>query len=75
MLPRDRFVAGLAAFLVAHVCYVDRVLDRAARGTARSPSLPSCVALPVVPVVAVTVLRSLRGRPAHRAPRSRSTRS
>lgn len=46
MLPSDRFVAGLAAFLVAHLCYVPGLLlDR-----------PGAVALGVaILVVAVTV--------------------
>lgn len=61
MLPSDRFVAGLGAFLVAHLCYVPGLLlDR-----------PSAVALVVASVVTVAfvgavarvVLRSISAGP------------
>lgn len=66
MLPRDRFVAGLTAFLVAHVCYVTGFwTEPPAAGTLALVAV--FVAVPVVPVVR-TVLRSLRDRPALAAP-------
>jgi uncharacterized membrane protein YhhN len=46
MLPRDRFVAGLAAFFVAHVCYIAGFLADA----------PTAVALVVSAVIVAAVI-------------------
>ena len=67
MLPRDAFVPGLAAFLVAHVCYVV--------GFWTDP--PAAVAMVIAAVIVVagrrarsrrTVLRALASEPALRPP-------
>lgn len=62
MLPRDRFVPGLAAFLVGHLCYVAGFV---ARGLPGGPWV--LLAVLVVPV-AVAILRGVRSRPQLRAP-------
>lgn len=66
MLPSDRFVAGLAAFLVAHLCYIAGFWTDPPAGTALALAVV-VVALPVA-LVAVPVLRALRGDPNMRAP-------
>lgn len=66
MLPRDAFVAGLASFLVAHVCYVI--------GFWTDPPAAAALAVAAVVVVlavsplAVRILRSLSEEPALRPP-------
>lgn len=52
MLPRDRFVAGLASFLVAHVFYV-------AAFAPRPPALAAPVVLAVLLVYGIVLLRAL----------------
>jgi uncharacterized membrane protein YhhN len=66
MLPSDRFVAGLAAFLVAHVCYIAGFWTDPPAATA--VALAAAVVAPPVALVAVPVLRALRGDPRMRAP-------
>ncbi len=51
MLPSDRFVPGLAAFLVGHVCYVVGLLQPPAGGTFAFS--PTGIAVAVVVVAAV----------------------
>ena len=62
MLPSDRFVAGLASFLLAHVAYIAGFLvdppDSAAIGVA------ALVVIVVAPALAAPVVWSLRRRPA-----------
>jgi len=66
MLPRDAFVPGLAAFLIAHVCYVVGFwTDPPAVGAFVLAAV--IVALLVGPV-AVRILRALGGEPALRPP-------
>ena len=61
MLPRDAFVAGLAAFLVAHVCYVV--------GFWTDP--PAAVAMLVASVVVVIAVAPIaRTRPARAGERT-----
>lgn len=52
MLPRDRFVAGLASFLVAHVCYVVAFNAPPVRGVAAwvIATVAAAVALAAAPV-------------------------
>ena len=66
MLPSDRFVAGLAAFLVAHLCYLGGFLTR-------GPTLTGFVVAATVVVVlvlpvAVRIVRGLEDAPAMRGP-------
>lgn len=49
MLPRDRFVAGLASFLVAHICYIAGLLQLPGE-------LPGAVAGAVVVTVMVATI-------------------
>ncbi len=61
MLPRDRFVPGLAAFLVGHLCYVVGFLVRGVDpNVARGVTV--AVMLGVVGRLAFRVLRALRSR-------------
>ena len=66
MLPADRFVAGLAAFLVGHVCYVAGFWsygpDPLAFGVA------AVVVVVVVAPIAVRILGALRSTPGLRGP-------
>lgn len=64
MLPRDRFVAGLAAFLLAHLAYVAGLWAHGPAGDAFVVATV-VVALAVAPV-AVRVLRALRSDPSVR---------
>jgi uncharacterized membrane protein YhhN len=66
MLPRDAFVAGLAAFLVAHVCYVVGFWTDPPGAVAMLVSA-IVVVLAVAPV-ARTVLGALGSEPALRPP-------
>jgi len=66
MLPRDRFVAGLAAFLAGHVCYIAGFWTDPPAGAALALAA-AVLALPIA-LVAVPVLRALRGDPHVRAP-------
>ena len=63
MLPRDRFVPGLVAFLLAHVAYVVGLLQLPAS------ALPGTVGLVVVAgavaTIGVRVLRAVRAGPRH----------
>lgn len=59
MLPSDRFVAGLAAFLVGHLCYLAGFWTDGPAAAALAAAAV-VVALLVVPV-AVRLLRALRG--------------
>jgi uncharacterized membrane protein YhhN len=61
MLPTDRFVAGLAAFLVGHLCYVAGFWTR---GPAAFDFVPWAIAVAVVVTpVARRILGALRDRP------------
>jgi len=60
MLPTDVFVAGLAAFLVAHVCYVFGLWTQAPGGVALA--IAAGVVVVVVVPVAGRILGALRGR-------------
>ena len=67
MLPREQFEAGLAAFLLAHVCYIAGFVARGLRGVAFVLALGG-VAVVLAPV-AVRVLRGVSARdPARRPP-------
>lgn len=67
MLPREQFVGGLAAFLLAHVCYVAGFVARGLRGPAVALALVGTAV--VLAPVASRVLRGVRSRePALRAP-------
>jgi uncharacterized membrane protein YhhN len=58
MLPHERFVGGLAAFLVAHLCYVGGLWQRDPTGWALAVA-GFAVAVAVLPV-AVVVVRGVR---------------
>jgi uncharacterized membrane protein YhhN len=66
MLPTDRFVAGLAAFLVAHVCYLGGLWARGPGATWMAVSLVVVVA--TVAPVGARILGSLGDHPELRAP-------
>ena len=66
MLPRDAFVAGLAAFLVAHVCYVVGFWTDPPAAIAMV--IASIVVVLAVAPIARTVLRALASEPALRPP-------
>jgi uncharacterized membrane protein YhhN len=67
MLPREQFVGGLAAFLVAHLCYIAGFVARGLRGPA--VVLAVIGAAVVLAPVAVRVLRGVaRNEPALRPP-------
>ena len=66
MLPRDAFVAGLAAFLVAHVCYVVGFWTDPPAAIAMV--VASTVVVLAVAPIARTVLRALASEPALRPP-------
>jgi len=66
MLPRDAFVAGLAAFLVAHVCYVVGFWTDPPAAIAML--IASIVVVLAVAPIARTVLRALASEPALRPP-------
>jgi uncharacterized membrane protein YhhN len=59
MLPRKRFVEGLASFLVAHVCYVVGFLVDAPHRI--TPLVTIVVALVIGVIAAQPLLRGLRG--------------
>lgn len=58
MLPSDRFVAGLGAFLVAHLCYVPGLLLD--RPTALAIAVAAIAVLAAVGPVALVVVRHVR---------------
>jgi uncharacterized membrane protein YhhN len=60
MLPTDEFVAGLAAFLVAHVCYTAGLWTQPPGGVALAIAAVAVVV--VVAPVAGRILGALRGR-------------
>jgi len=66
MLPSDRFVAGLAAFLAGHLCYVAGFWARGPGGPAFA--IAAVVVVVVVSPVAARILGALRGTPELRAP-------
>ena len=66
MLPSDRFVPGLASFLVAHVCYVAGFWTDPPAGAALAISVV-IVVLAIAPLATV-ILRALRSEPALRPP-------
>jgi uncharacterized membrane protein YhhN len=66
MLPSDRFIAGLAAFLVAHLCYVGGFLFDGPAGVAVAISAVIVAAL--LAPLAVRILRALRSQPEMRGP-------
>jgi uncharacterized membrane protein YhhN len=66
MLPRDAFVAGLSAFLVAHVCYIVGFWTDPPNGGAML--VASIVVIAAVAPVAVRVLRALAAAPELRVP-------
>ncbi|MGH8976930.1 MAG: lysoplasmalogenase [Acidimicrobiia bacterium] len=66
MLPRDAFIAGLSAFLVAHVCYI-------AGFWTDPPGVSAAIVATVVVIVAIApiahrILRALGDAPQLRAP-------
>lgn len=60
MLPTDRFVAGLAAFLVGHLCYVGGFWVHGPRGAV--VAVAAVVVVVVVAPVALRIVRALRDR-------------
>jgi len=58
MLPSDRFVAGLGAFLVAHLCYIPGLLLD--RPTTAAVGVATVVVVTLVGPVARVVLRRVR---------------
>ena len=66
MLPSDRFVPGLAAFLVAHLCYVVGFWTDPPGGAALAISV--VVVLAAIGPVATVILRALRTTPELRPP-------
>jgi uncharacterized membrane protein YhhN len=60
MLPSDRFVPGLAAFLVGHLCYVAGLWAHGPGGVALAGSSAGVVA--VIAPVGWRILGALRGR-------------
>jgi uncharacterized membrane protein YhhN len=66
MLPSDRFVPGLASFLVAHVCYVAGFWTDPPDALAFAIGV--VVVLAAVGPVATVILRALRTEPALRPP-------
>ena len=61
MLPRDRFVPGLVAFLCAHVCYVAGLLQLPARPA--GAAIGGVLVAGAVATVGVRVLRAVRQGP------------
>lgn len=61
MLPRDRFIPGLVAFLVAHVCYVAGLL--ALPVSPVRAALGLVVVAAAVATIGVRVLRAVRAGP------------
>jgi uncharacterized membrane protein YhhN len=66
MLPSDRFVAGLAAFLVGHLCYIAGFFFDGPAGVAIAVSAVIVVAL--LAPLALRILRALQSEPAMRGP-------
>jgi uncharacterized membrane protein YhhN len=67
MLPREQFVGGLAAFLVAHLCYIAGFVAGGLRGPAVALALLGTAV--VLAPVAIRVLRGVaRNEPALRPP-------
>jgi uncharacterized membrane protein YhhN len=67
MLPREQFVGGLAAFLVAHVCYIAGFVAGGLRASAVAFALLGTAV--VLAPVAIRVLRGVaRNEPALRPP-------
>lgn len=66
MLPSDRFVAGLAAFLLAHLCYVAGFLTRAP--SAAGFVVAAVVVAVLVAPVAVRIVAGLGPRSSLRVP-------
>jgi uncharacterized membrane protein YhhN len=66
MLPSDRFVAGLAAFLVGHLCYVGGFLTDGP--TAVAISITAVIVAAALAPLALKILRSLRSEPQLRGP-------
>ena len=66
MLPSDRFVAGLAAFLVAHVCYIGGFLTNGPAGIALA--ITAVIVAALLAPLALRILRALRTEPALRGP-------
>ena len=66
MLPSDRFVAGLASFLVAHLCYIAGFWTDPP--SAAAFAIPAVVVMLAVAPVAVRVLRALSTEPGLRPP-------
>jgi uncharacterized membrane protein YhhN len=62
MLPTDMFVAGLAAFLVGHLCYVAGFWSQGPGGLAFA--VAAAVVVVVVAPLAYRILGALRDRPA-----------
>lgn len=61
MLPRDRFVAGLAAFFAAHIAYIVGFrLDDPASGL--DLLVPAAAVLVVIAVVGTRIMRAVRDR-------------
>jgi uncharacterized membrane protein YhhN len=60
MLPSDLFVAGLAAFLVGHLCYVAGFWAHGPGGMAFA--IAAAVVVVIVAPVGYRILRALRGR-------------
>jgi uncharacterized membrane protein YhhN len=66
MLPSDKFVAGLAAFLVAHLCYIGGFLSDGPAGVAIAISAIIVAAL--LAPLAVRIVRALQSEPELRGP-------
>jgi uncharacterized membrane protein YhhN len=67
MLPHEQFVGGLAAFLLAHVCYIAGFVARGLRGPAVALAVVGTAV--VLAPVALRVLRAVSARePALRPP-------
>lgn len=67
MLPREQFVGGLAAFLLAHLCYIAGFVTRGLRGL--SVAIAAVGTVLVLGEVAIRVLRGVgRNDPALRPP-------
>jgi uncharacterized membrane protein YhhN len=62
MLPRDLFVAGLAAFLVGHLCYVAGFWSQHGPTVAAFVFAAAIVVAVLAPVI-VRILRAVRGTP------------
>jgi uncharacterized membrane protein YhhN len=66
MLPSDKFVAGLAAFLVAHLCYIGGFLFDGPAGVAIAISAVIVAAL--LAPLALRIVRALQSQPELRGP-------